>query len=148
MAIQSDIGPIVDLRRSGDALHFRASSQTDSLARAVDLCREFLADSGVADCSAPAVVFRELIVNAMVHGNRASVSRFVTVDLERIGQGNFRFAVQDEGPGFNPDCIETEPSLDGQGRIRRKGYVLVTALTEKVEFQEGSSRVTVTFLAQ
>lgn len=131
------------LRRDERVLAFRVASATSALVDSVDVCREFLHERGVGDCSGPAVVFRELLVNAMVHGNRASASRKVAVELEDEGGGRFRFCVQDEGKGFNAERVQTRAVADGHGRIQRRGYVLVCALSERQEFNEKGNRVTV-----
>ncbi|HNT88090.1 MAG TPA: ATP-binding protein [Candidatus Hydrogenedentes bacterium] len=113
------------------------------LSTAADVLREagaFFAEQGTTSPGVM-IVLRELLMNAVVHGNRRDPYQHVYVDVEKCLDGIFRITVEDEGEGF--DYRELDLALpEGASRIRERGYKLINAFSEKLEFNQEGNKIT------
>ncbi len=95
-------------------------------------------ESTIADI---AISVSELVNNAILHGNKSSPDKAVTVSIARV-DGSVQITVKDQGNGFNPDKvanpIEDANLLKEVGR----GIFIVRSLMDSVEIT-GSSEGTV-----
>ena len=86
-------------------------------------------ESAVADI---AISVSELVNNAMIHGNKSSLDKMVTVKITRSREA-VTIVVSDEGSGFDPsivpDPIADENLLHEVGR----GLFIVRSLMDKVD---------------
>ncbi len=86
-------------------------------------------ESVVADI---AISVSELVNNAMLHGNKSSDDKVVTVTINR-GKGSVTVTITDEGGGFDPsgvpDPLADENLLQEVGR----GLFIVKSLMDKVD---------------
>ena len=88
------------------------------------------------------IVLRELVTNAVTHGNKSDPNRSVGLYLNRCENGIIKLTVEDEGEGF--DYAALDLSLPEEvTRIRKRGYKLINAFSEKLEFNGKGNRVTV-----
>ena len=92
-------------------------------------------ESVVADI---AISVSELVNNAMIHGNKSSGDKLVTVKIIREN-GSVTIAVSDEGGGFDPtnipDPLADENLLHEVGR----GLFIVRSLMDQVDIQPMST---------
>lgn len=101
----------------------------------------FLSRHGISEHSSFNVVLRELLLNAIVHGNRGETERTVRCEVVHVGEGRFRIVVEDEGEGFDYRALDTLLPADPK-RIRHRGYKLVNALSDQLEFNREGNQVT------
>jgi serine/threonine-protein kinase RsbW len=74
----------------------------------------------------------ETAVNAVMHGNRQSTEKKVTVDI-CVTAGQFRITIADEGDGFDPAKVP-DPLADQElFRERGRGIYLSRALMDEYE---------------
>ena len=100
--------------------------------------KKYAPSSDRLSCS---IVLRELLDNAVEHGNRGIETRIVTGSLTYLGEGTFRIIVEDEGEGF--DCAGLDVTVpEDPRRVKSRGYVLIHALADRLEFNEKGNRVT------
>jgi len=96
-------------------------------------------ESAVADI---AISVSELVNNAMIHGNKSSLDKVVTVKITRTQEG-VMVIVSDEGIGFDPgivpDPIADENLLHEVGR----GLFIVRSLMDKVDVKATNTGTTV-----
>jgi len=96
-------------------------------------------ESAVADI---AISVSELVNNAMIHGNKSSLDKMVTVRITRSREG-VTVLVSDEGGGFDPgivpDPIADENLLHEVGR----GLFIVRSLMDKVDIRAAGSGTTI-----
>jgi anti-sigma regulatory factor (Ser/Thr protein kinase) len=90
------------------------------------------------------IVLRELLVNAILHGNREDHSRRVCLSIDRINGAELKITVEDEGEGFD------YPSLayaieEGHEAGSTSGYAAVTRNCHRLEFSESGRRVAAYF---
>jgi serine/threonine-protein kinase RsbW len=83
----------------------------------------------------------EALSNAVRHGNRNDPSKTVTVEYT-INEDELRVTIEDEGPGFDPDCLP-DPTLDENlERPCGRGVMLIRAYMTEVVFNAKGNRVT------
>jgi anti-sigma regulatory factor (Ser/Thr protein kinase) len=132
----------MDESESGDSLYLTVSG-TDRVASVLERVAQFTRLQGQGDANALLLVIRELLMNALVHGNESKVSRMVLVRIARMGE-LFEVQVDDEGEGFDYETLDLDlpddpQSLEGRGRGR--GLVLVHELSKTLVFERGGRRV-------
>ena len=102
----------------------------------------YLRQYGISEFSSFKLVLRELLNNAIEHGNYNMTERTVKCRIEHIGGKRFRITVEDEGQGFEYDnLILTLPEDPRQ--IRNRGFALINAFADQIEFNDKGNRVTV-----
>lgn len=86
-------------------------------------------------------VLRELLINAVEHGNKNDFDRSVTCRIEHIRQRQIKITVEDEGNGFDHRCLDmhlSEDTLDN----RNRGYAMIKAFTNRLEFNSRGNCIT------
>lgn len=124
------------------AVSFELNSDEAFLHSAVHRVEDFARACGVEEVTTISVVMRELLANAITHGNRYLPFLKVNVHAEYAGAGAFRITVQDEGEGFDYASLDTKLPDDPRG-IRRRGHILIRNLCRSVEFNGAGNQVTV-----
>ena len=90
------------------------------------------------------IVVRELLINAIEHGNLNIKEKQIVCFIECIAGDIFRITVQDEGDGFQYRDLDMKIPDDPQ-QIRSRGYSLINEFCEQIEFNEKGNRVSVLF---
>jgi len=86
-------------------------------------------ESVIADI---AISVSELVNNAMMHGNKASPEKMVSVTVELKDQAA-RITVADEGGGFIPDEIDDPLAEENLLKEVGRGIFIVRSLMDKVD---------------
>ena len=141
---------------------FRVSKKSDELLiemhsdlqliRQVDRpCAEFFGQYGIQPNSDVFLVLRELISNAIHHGNKGDLNRTVHVAIHHLKlpdsgcekqPDHFTISVQDEGEGF--DYQSQDLFMPEKDRITAKrGLKLVHALVDRLAFRDPGNCATV-----
>jgi anti-sigma regulatory factor (Ser/Thr protein kinase) len=121
---------------------FRIVSDVALIHPAVQRVEAFVQQFGIDDASRLLLVLRELLMNAVYHGNGNDHGRSVAFDVEYLGQEQFRVSVEDEGRGFDYSALDlTIP--DDPRRIRNRGYIVIRRICRSLEFNDRGNRVTV-----
>lgn len=90
------------------------------------------------------LIFSELLINAVIHGNRQDQTKKVTLHIDIENQGEILATIADEGTGFDYRRLLTssggqschqEGLFDENGR----GICLVSSLTDQISFQNNGS---------
>jgi serine/threonine-protein kinase RsbW len=87
------------------------------------------------------VVLRELLINAMKHGNRYNRSFPVTVKINQLNRKRFKISVKDLGNGFDYQSLDTDLPDNPRG-FQTRGYKLIKAFTDSFEFNQKGNQVT------
>jgi anti-sigma regulatory factor (Ser/Thr protein kinase) len=88
------------------------------------------------------VVLRELLKNAIHHGNRDNPELVVQCTVTTSPDGKMGIEVVDEGDGFDYGAVDMEIPDDPRG-LAHRGYKLIRALCEQLQFNETGNRVQV-----
>jgi len=90
-----------------------------------------------------AISVSELVNNAVMHGNRQSRDKVVTVRIGRQGN-SVLIAVTDQGNGFDPGEIQNPIDNDNLLKSVGRGIFIVRSLMDSVEIVPGPDGTTVT----
>lgn len=86
------------------------------------------------------LVLREVINNAVEHGNQKDPSKNINVLCERLEDHFFKVTTRDEGEGFDANKINYEIPLSPDAN-RSRGFPLISKLSESLEFNEIGNEV-------
>jgi anti-sigma regulatory factor (Ser/Thr protein kinase)/anti-anti-sigma regulatory factor len=88
------------------------------------------------------IVLRELLINAVEHGNLGIPERQILVVIVELGGNRFQITVHDEGKGFDHRQLNLIVPDDPR-QIRGRGLSLVHDLTREMEFNGQGNMVRV-----
>jgi serine/threonine-protein kinase RsbW len=97
-------------------------------------------ESTIADI---AISVSELVNNAMLHGNRSSPDKSVTIKIGRENSA-VRISVSDEGAGFDPATIDDPLAAENLLKEVGRGIFIVEQLMDKVDVSTNTHGTTVT----
>jgi anti-sigma regulatory factor (Ser/Thr protein kinase) len=129
----------MDESESDDSLYLSVVSETERVPVILERVAQFARRQGVWDTDGLLLVVRELLMNAIVHGNGSNHSRMALIRVARRGV-TYEVQVDDEGVGFDYESLVLGLPEDPQSLVNR-GLVLVNELSEELTFERGGSRV-------
>ena len=87
----------------------------------------------------------EALSNAIIHGNKENISKFVRLDVASINQKLILFKITDEGEGFNPTKIPNPIETDNLEKIGGRGVYIMRKLADFCIFNNLGNEVTLYF---
>jgi len=129
----------MDESESEDSLYLTALSEKERVPLILERVAQFTRRLGFGNSDELLLVVRELLMNAIEHGNRSIRSRIALIRIARRGK-YFEVQVDDEGEGFDFDSLVLGLPDDPQS-LAKRGLVLVHELAEELVFERGGSRV-------
>lgn len=125
-----------------NAITFQISSDHKMVDRLIKMSREFLKEYGYTHFSEFQLVIRELLNNAIEHGNGKDPSKTVSCSIHKLHDDLFRVTVKDQGDGFDYSAADmTAP--DNPDAERNRGYGIINAFVISLEFNERGNEITV-----
>ena len=124
-----------------ESIRFKLSSEMKLVDRVVNETSSFLSQDAGGDLSGIKLVLRELLINAVEHGNRKVASLNVSCSVERIGESLYKIQIEDEGKGFDWKSVKLGVP-DDPAKVRNRGLPLVNTLADYLEFNENGNAVT------
>jgi serine/threonine-protein kinase RsbW len=109
-------------------------------------CNDYINESIVFDIR---VVLNELIVNAIVHGNKNNTNKWIKVKIGITENGYAFFIIEDEGEGFDfKSFIEKDFEIEDTVDIKHlkesgRGVLIVKKLCDKLKFNEKGNKAVV-----
>ncbi len=129
----------MDECESDDSLSIIVVSEASRIPLILERVAQFARRQGVWDSDGLLLVVRELLMNAIQHGNGSDMARTAMIRVARRG-GLFEVQVDDEGGGFDYESLVLDLPEDPQS-LTKRGLVLVNELSEDLTFERGGSRV-------
>ncbi len=123
---------MVSVYVSQELILLQFSSDITFVDHAVGILNILLSHQGPADSTNLLIVARELLKNAVVHGNRNDPCKTVYCRLERVDEERYEIEVEDEGGGFDRAAAQQA----------RHGYTLIHTLASALRFNEQGNRIT------
>ncbi len=123
------------------SIEFEIPSDASAVDALVPQACDFLHRFGLREFSRLRLVLRELLINAVDHGNRNVREQIVTCEVELVDGHLARIAVEDQGNGFDHRNLILRIPEDAQ-QIRQRGYPLINAFSENIAFNDKGNRVT------
>jgi len=102
-------------------------------AKAEDLAREAGFDEDTS--SQIAMVTREAVINAILHGNKKDPAKQVHVNFE-LNDEALRIKIADEGAGLDPDSVPDPLAPENILRSSGRGIFLMKAIMDEVHFHQ------------
>lgn len=128
-------------RDDSESMSFVIPSDMELVQEVLQRADEFARRHGVPDDSKTNIVLRELLANAIFHGNRNDRSLNVEGRIEHMGKQTMRIIVEDRGKGFDYSGLEIAIPDDPR-HIQNRGYALISNLCKSLDFNERGNRVT------
>ena len=131
---------------SGDFL-LKFHSDITFVQVAVEIIRTVLDYLKVVDPTNVLLVSRELLKNAVVHGNQNDGSKEVVYRISRLAQDRFRLEVEDSGSGISLESgestIRQRPKKLDSDVTQGRGFTIISSLSEQISFSEQGNKITV-----
>jgi anti-sigma regulatory factor (Ser/Thr protein kinase) len=122
-------------------LIIKISSVRENVSTILEIARNFFNQNNVQSCSKYIIVLRELVINAIVHGNMNNPNEDIWCSIF-LENGETIIEMKDQGKGFDYKTIDkTVESFPCNGCQR--GYKLINALASQIEFNEKGNHVKV-----
>jgi serine/threonine-protein kinase RsbW len=105
---------------------------------AVEAKAEQLALAGGFDedtSSQIAMVAREAVINAILHGNKKDPAKQVHCSFE-LNEESLKICIADEGPGLDPDTVPDPLAPENILRSSGRGIFLMRAIMDEVHFHQ------------
>jgi anti-sigma regulatory factor (Ser/Thr protein kinase) len=129
----------MDESESEDSLYLTVVSERERVPLILERVAQFARRQGFWDSDGLLLVVRELLMNAITHGNKSIPSKVALVRIARRYRA-FEVQVDDEGEGFDYESLVLGLPEDPQF-LAKRGLVLVHELSEELAFERGGSRV-------
>ncbi|MFQ5845966.1 MAG: ATP-binding protein, partial [Planctomycetota bacterium] len=138
-------------------IRFRLPAHEEEILRGFDLADGFFRDAGFRGDGLVGITtaFREAIRNAEIHGCRQNGGRAIEVEL-LLDKEKLTASVEDEGQGFDHDTFRDGIRISAPISIARRrhrsgragglGIYLMERCTDRVEYNDRGTRVTLTKL--
>lgn len=121
-------------------INFVISSEMLLVDRVVSSVKEYLVQFGVTHLADINVVLRELLINAIEHGNGKDRTKTVSCQIANLGGARFQITIEDQGAGF--DHGSKDLTMPKPGASRSRGLALINSFTDQLEFNDQGNRVT------
>lgn len=118
------------------------SSELRLVDRIIKEVRGFFEHHGVKDESNLKLILREMLNNAVEHGNKSQENKTVTCKISRLEGKRFRIDVQDEGEGFEYKNLDPRLPEDPK-QIRNRGFSLIDTFSDEIVFNKPGNKITV-----
>ena len=125
-----------------DGIQLKLSSELTIVNNAVEEIKQFVSQYTKQNIQSINLVLRELLNNAIEHGNKRNKSLVVTCLVEYLGHSRFRITVEDEGEGFDLMRLDLRVSHD-PSQIRNRGLSLINSYVDQIESNPKGNRITV-----
>ena len=87
------------------------------------------------------MVLRELLINALEHGNNRNVEKKIYCTIEFSKEYELRITVRDEGDGFNYRSLNMIlPEVPCKNQ--RRGFPLINSISDRLEFNDKGNCIT------
>ncbi len=136
------------MSKQNDSIVFKFSSKTELVHQVIENCQNYLkghfSNDELVELS---VILREVLLNAVRHGNNSRVDKLVRCVIEHLSEKQLKIVVKDQGDGFDLnhiDNISLKRNTNGDP-IKRQGYLLIRALSQRIEFNNVGNGVTIYF---
>lgn len=133
---------IFKITKHETSIHFQLSTGPNLISRAIQETKLFIIVLGFRDFSGLNLILQELMSNAAEHGNKGDKNRKIFCSIVQIQGPLFKVTVADEGGGFDYSRLDMTMPED-RYQVRRRGYPLIRAFSEKIEFNDKGNQVTV-----
>ena len=128
--------------KSEKNITFQISSETSLVDDILKKTEKFVDRINTKNRSSVMIVLRELLLNALIHGNKNVAERHIKCRIEKLEKARLRIEVEDEGNGFDYQNLDMRLP-ENPRHLKRRGYILINALSDRIEFNSRGNCITV-----
>lgn len=121
-----------------DMLKIKLSSEMGMVDRVIKDSTEFIRNLRYEKLETMKTVIRELLINAIEHGNNKEIQKTVDCTIEHLGDARFKIEIIDQGSGFDHSKIDLLIP-DSPDQYRNRGLPLVNALADSLSFNDSGN---------
>ena len=121
-------------------ISYQISSNVEQIDSVIEISRMFLKLHGLYDSPEFSVVQRELLKNAIYHGNNNDPSKKIIYSLEVKNDNLIHITIEDSGDGFDYEKLNMKLPNDPNNIIQR-GYILINAFADSISFNSNGNKV-------
>lgn len=121
-------------------IQFQISSEFKNVERIISEVKVFLHEIDISLSSGMKTVIRELLINAIEHGNNSNTDKKVKCSIQKEDSELFCVTVEDEGKGFDFSKVNMRMPKDPQSE-RSRGFPLINSFAEDIEFNAAGNMV-------
>ncbi len=92
---------MLQIDKSDKCITFQISSETSLVDKLLKETEIFVDGINTESSSGLMIVLRELLLNALIHGNKNVAERHIKGSIEKLEKNRLRIEVEDEGGGFD-----------------------------------------------
>lgn len=129
------------INENNGKLSFAISSEMQLVDRIIKEVCAFAESHSQEDLSNIRLVTRELLINAIEHGNKNIQTKLVNCSIEELAEKRFKIIVEDEGDGFDHNNAITTLS-DSSSSLRSRGLPLIYTIADSIEFNDKGNSIT------
>jgi serine/threonine-protein kinase RsbW len=123
-------------------VHLTVPSRVQAINPTVNKLKKMLKAACLERSQAFAIetALREVLANAIVHGNRLNRAKSVRVGCGCSGR-EIRIVIADEGDGFDPGALESPLAAKNLDSDHGRGILLIRSLMGDVRFEKGGREI-------
>lgn len=125
-----------------NCISFELSSDMRNVDRVIRETKAFMAESGSEATEGFNIVIRELLLNAIEHGNSNVPDKQVLCSIGQVKDDLFEIKVKDEGEGFEHSGIDMNVPEDPE-QIRHRGFSIISEFSKRIIFNEKGNEINV-----
>lgn len=125
---------------NNDEVSFIISSEMGLVDRVVQESINYYKEFQITQSMNFCCVLRELLINAIEHGNKKDLSKSLVCEIAHLEKTSFKITVIDQGDGFNYNTIKFDEPINSE-QERKRGYYIINAYSDKLEFAQNGSSV-------
>lgn len=131
----------IRLTAEGARCGFSLPSHEQNIPAVLEQIAMFVQRQSLPEQHALAVVLRELLGNAVQHGNRGLASAQIRGEVVLHENDRFSLWVEDDGTGFAWQVLDLRLPAESPASMRHRGLILVQALVQELTWNESGNRV-------
>lgn len=135
------VSRVLDVMRTDKAIEFTFSSDTTLVDRVVPQACKHLREYGMTNTDQFKLVLRELLLNAIEHGNHNDLHKSVACRIEKMRGALVEISVEDQGDGFAYQDLDLSMP-DDPAQVRQRGFALINAHCDAIQFNDSGNQVT------
>jgi len=136
---------MLSVKQNNQRLDITIASDADQVQQLLAFAHRHFAQWSASDQAKLHIIARELLTNAVRHGNGGDKGRSVRCTIEKREEGLVTICVEDEGDGFDYRSLDYSLPQDARDQATRRGYALIRSLSEGLLFNEKGNQVVAFF---
>lgn len=128
------------LSADDNSVSIKFASMLSSIDRAVEDTVTMIPSLKEYDTGLFIQVIRELLLNAIEHGNKNIAEKKISYDVEMISPGRYTISVEDEGHTLKPEHLEITSEMIADSP-RKKGLVIIHNCCDNISLDESTGAI-------